>query len=158
MTSGYFLVSSARAGNRSWVAAQLVLMAAIARAGKSGTATSLGRLAGGALLAAGLGLGAASARALGGALTMYPQPRRDGRLVTTGPFARVRHPIYSAGLIAGVGYSLGRGSRPSLALTGALGLFWDRKASREEALLERRYPGYARYRRQTPRRFIPLVY
>lgn len=156
-TSG---VSSPRAGDRSWVAAQLVLMAAVAAAGRSAgkPVTTVERAAAGAVVAAGLGLAVSAGRALGGSLTMFPQPRRGGELVTTGPFALVRHPIYSAGVMACAGYSIARGSRAAFALTGALGVFWDRKARREEALLERRYSAYAAYRRRTPRRFVPFIY
>jgi protein-S-isoprenylcysteine O-methyltransferase Ste14 len=42
--------------------------------------------------------------------------------------------------------------------TALLAVIFDLKARLEEAWLEEQYPGYAGYRNQTPRRFVPGVY
>ena len=61
----------------------------------------------GALLAvAGAGLAVWAARVLGRALTPFPQPAAAGTLVESGPFHRVRHPIYAGGLLFFLGWSL----------------------------------------------------
>ena len=50
------------------------------------------------------------------------------------------------------------GSVVGLLLTAVLVLFVELKSRREEQWLAERYPGYADYRRRTPRRFVPFVY
>ncbi|MBA3413486.1 MAG: isoprenylcysteine carboxylmethyltransferase family protein [Actinobacteria bacterium] len=145
-----------------WVAAQLVLIAGIVLAGwwHVGWPESValpGRILGILLAAAGFAGAFIAFRALGRSMTMLPKPRAGGRLVEHGPYRLVRHPLYGAGLVVFLGYSLGRGSWLALALTGVLAVLWDLKASREEVWLEERYPGYAGYRRRTPRRLLPWL-
>lgn len=72
-------------------------------------------------------------RQLGTSLTPLPEPLPEGALVTSGPYARCRHPLYRAILLVG------------LALAGLLG----GKARREERSLLRLHPAYADYQRQT---------
>jgi protein-S-isoprenylcysteine O-methyltransferase Ste14 len=97
-----------------------------------------------------------SARALARSLTPFPRPREGGELVTEGPYRHARHPIYGGGILLFLGWALF--SRP-LALVGvaALVLLWVGKSSLEERLLAERYPDYERYRRATPRRFVPFI-
>ena len=85
-------------------------------------------------------------RGLGGAkprrsLTPFPKPLGTG-LVTSGPFAIVRHPIYTGGLAFFAGYAL-FASVPALILTAVLGLLWVGKMRVEERLLAAAYDGYA---------------
>lgn len=115
------------------------------------------RWAGVALTALGLVGAVASGRALGPALTPFPKPRRRGELVRTGVYGLVRHPIYSAVLLAAIGWTLARGSAWTLAGTLALAVLFDRKSRREETFLLARHPEYAAYQR-TVRRLIPGVY
>jgi protein-S-isoprenylcysteine O-methyltransferase Ste14 len=98
--------------------------------------------------AAGLVLAVWAARAMGQSLTMFPRPPRDAELVETGPFRRLRHPIYVGGVLFFAGLSLVF-SVYALALTGLLALFWVAKAKREERYLLERFPGYADYKRRT---------
>ena len=58
-----------------------------------------------------------AARSLGRSLTPFPKPLGTG-LVTNGPFAIVRHPIYTGGLAFFAGYALFAGV-PALVLTAA---------------------------------------
>lgn len=95
-------------------------------------------------------------RELGRSFTTFPKPIPAG-LVTSGPFAVVRHPVYSGGLVLFLGYSL-VASIPSLVLTVGLGLLWAAKLGLEERLLVGAYDGYAAYRRRVRWRLIPLVY
>jgi protein-S-isoprenylcysteine O-methyltransferase Ste14 len=97
-----------------------------------------------------------SARALGSSLTPFPRPRARGELITEGPYRHARHPIYGGGILFFLGWALF--SRP-LALLGvaALALLWLGKSRLEERLLAARYPGYERYRQETPRRFVPFI-
>ena len=93
-------------------------------------------------------------RTLDRAATPYPRPREGGRLIDTGPYAYVRHPIYSAGLLFFVGYAFAT-SPAALVPLVALAVLWRNKAALEEELLERRYPGYRDYRARVPGAFIP---
>jgi protein-S-isoprenylcysteine O-methyltransferase Ste14 len=97
-----------------------------------------------------------SARALGSSLTAFPRPKEGGELITRGPYRHARHPIYGGALLFFLGWALF--SAP-LALLGvvALAALWVGKSSLEERLLAARYPEYERYRRETPRRFVPFI-
>lgn len=144
-----------------WVVTQFVLMTLIIAAGllppnwPDGAHTALTAI--GAVLAiAGIGFAVWAARSLGTSLTPFPRPLGTG-LVTGGPFAIVRHPIYTGGLAFFGGYSL-FASIPALLLTGALGLLWVGKIRVEERLLATAYDGYAAYCLRVRRRLIPLLY
>ena len=93
-------------------------------------------------------------RELGHSFTPFPTPRDDGRLVATGPFVYVRHPIYAGGILFAVGFALAT-SPAALVPTVGLALLWTRKAAREEEQLSRRFPEYADYRSRVPGRFLP---
>jgi protein-S-isoprenylcysteine O-methyltransferase Ste14 len=110
-----------------------------------------------ALLAIAGGAFAVSAgRTMGRSLTPFPKPVEAG-LVTHGPFAIVRHPIYTGGLGLFLGYSL-FASIPALALTVALGFLWVGKIQVEERLLAAVYPGYPAYQDRVRRRLVPFLY
>jgi protein-S-isoprenylcysteine O-methyltransferase Ste14 len=106
---------------------------------------------------AGVAVGLAAGRALGGALTPFPRPARSGTLVEHGPYAVVRHPIYSAGLLLFGGVSLVF-SPAALVGTVALALLWAAKSAVEERFLLARYPGYAEYASRVRHRLVPRVY
>ena len=93
-------------------------------------------------------------RTLDRAATPYPRPREGGRLIETGPYAYVRHPIYSAGLLFFLGYALATSSGALVPLA-ALAVLWRNKAALEEELLERHYRGYRDYRARVPGGFLP---
>jgi protein-S-isoprenylcysteine O-methyltransferase Ste14 len=93
-------------------------------------------------------------RTLDGSATPYPRPREGGRLIDTGPYAYIRHPIYSAGLLFFVGYALATSPAAFVPLA-ALAVLWRNKAVLEEELLERHYPGYRDYRERVPGGFVP---
>lgn len=86
-------------------------------------------------------------------LTASPIPKADGQLVTSGLYRFVRHPIYSAILLAAFGVVLDAGYWPQLPIGIMLYLLLNQKASFEEELLLKRYADYAKYRRSTPRFF-----
>jgi protein-S-isoprenylcysteine O-methyltransferase Ste14 len=99
------------------------------------------------VLAAGLAAMLWALGALGTNISVVPQARE---VVTHGPYARVRHPLYAAELFNVVGLCLAStGPWPWLVLV-ALTLFQVLRARREEALLARELPGYAAYRDRTP--------
>ena len=142
-----------------WLLMQMPLMlAAIA------LAPWLGSLAGGAvritaiiMVAAGILLVVWSRATLGRSFTPFPRPVDEGNQVSTGPYRYVRHPIYSAVVLALGGWALLWQSPVAGALAVVLAILFDFKARREEAWLAQAYEGYAEYR-QRVRKFIPLVY
>jgi protein-S-isoprenylcysteine O-methyltransferase Ste14 len=96
-------------------------------------------------------------RALGSGLTPFPKPREEAELVENGPYAVVRHPVYSGGLLVAVGISLAL-SPWALAASGVLAVVWALKASVEERFLRERYPAYGEYCSRTRFRLVPFVY
>jgi len=97
-----------------------------------------------------------AARTLGRSLTPFPKPLPHG-LATTGPFAIVRHPVYTGGIAFFLGYSLWA-TIPALILTVALALVWAGKVRVEERQLRQTYPGYGDYAERVRRRIVPFVY
>ncbi len=143
----------------TWVAAQTALMAAIAASWffPPWIRGTWPQVAGGVMLGAGVMLVASSRVAMGRSFTMWPNPREDGSLVTSGPFHLVRHPTYLGALLCFAGGSLFRGW-VGLGLTGALAILWAAKARVEERYLSARFPGYADYRRRVRHRLVPFLY
>jgi protein-S-isoprenylcysteine O-methyltransferase Ste14 len=85
--------------------------------------------------------------ALGTNISVVPQARE---VVTHGPYARVRHPLYAAELINVVGLCLATTGPGPWAVMVALVTFQVMRARREEELLSRELPGYADYKSRTP--------
>jgi protein-S-isoprenylcysteine O-methyltransferase Ste14 len=95
--------------------------------------------------------------ALGRNLTPFPKPSAKTELVQHGIYALIRHPLYTSVFCAAVGSSFIFQSWPALAVSAALGLFFDAKARHEEHWLRQQFPDYAGYERRV-RRFIPWIY
>ena len=91
---------------------------------------------------------------LGRSLTPLPSPVPHGELHTGGLFGLVRHPIYSGIMALAVGAAALSGNPLTVVAALALIGWFMLKARWEEAQLDARYPGYAAYRRRTPR-FVP---
>jgi len=91
------------------------------------------------LIAAGLLLLIASFRRLGNALTATPVPIEGAGLRTTGVYAWVRHPIYSAVLLMVLGYLIAVGSPLGWGWGVLIVLFFWAKSRWEDRLLESEY-------------------
>jgi len=153
-----------RLGERGggWVVLQFALMAAILVLGVAGpgwpdSARWWLKGVGVLLVFAGAFVAVSAARALGSGLTPFPRPPAGGELVESGPYAVVRHPIYSGAILFATGISLAL-SPWALAATAALTLIWALKARVEELFLAARYPAYTDYCARTRYRLAPFVY
>jgi protein-S-isoprenylcysteine O-methyltransferase Ste14 len=115
--------------------------------------------AGIALMWLGLTLQVWAVQHLGGPLRAVVVVRRDQRLVTTGPYRHVRHPLHTGALLAAAGFGLALGhwtSLLALVLGWVAGLAY--RAHVEDAALREAFgPDYEKYRART-RRLIPLLY
>ena len=146
-----------------WLAGQMVLFSVIAAAGVAGRGTWDGPpravtsgLGIAALLAGGL-LAFRGVVDLRENLTPLPAPVEHGRLVDTGAYSIVRHPIYSGLILAAFGWGLVLAAPAAFVAALVLGVFFDLKSRREEAWLAEKYPGYAAYRSRT-RKLVPGIY
>jgi len=114
-------------------------------------------LCGGGLLLIGIGSGFAGTVSLGKNLTPFPRPAAGVRLVQTGIYRHIRHPLYTAVFCASLGWALVCRSWPALWAALALAPFFDAKARHEERWLRQQFPEYCDYERRA-RRFIPWLY
>ena len=140
-----------------WVVAQLVLFALwLAVVLTSAESASPARaVVGGLMILGAVGIMEAARRALGTNLTPYPQPRSGGTLVSTGIYARVRHPIYTGVVLALGGASALAGSiAAGLVAIGFL-VFFTFKSSVEERAMVINIAGYEQYRKAVRGRFFP---
>tara|TARA_R110001599_G_scaffold64023_1_gene178329 strand:- start:29443 stop:29877 length:435 start_codon:yes stop_codon:yes gene_type:complete len=88
--------------------------------------------------------------------TVFPEPKAGGRLITSGIYGYVRHPMYLAVTLCALGASLFFGLWWKWILTGLLlFLFW-LKICREEKMLLTCYSQYALYKRTT-KAIIPFI-
>jgi protein-S-isoprenylcysteine O-methyltransferase Ste14 len=94
---------------------------------------------------------------LGQNLTPLPHPKDDSQLIQTGTYSVVRHPLYSGITLAALAYAVGQFSLLHLAATLLLLIFFNFKASREEAWLSQKHPDYASYQ-QRVKKLIPWVF
>lgn len=103
------------------------------------SATLLSLVVGVPLMAAGVVLGLAASRRLGSALTPTPVPIAEAGLRTDGVYAYLRHPIYSAILVAALGFTIALGSWWTLAGVVVLAVFFTIKYRWEDRLLAQEY-------------------
>ncbi len=127
--------------------------------GSSDASIALPLALSGCLLAlAGAALVLRSRAELGPAWSFVPKADQSTGLVTTGPYRRVRHPVYLGLALLAMGEALAFGSRPALmiVLFGIVPTFaW--RARAEEKLLSRTFgERYGVYQRQT-KMIIPYL-
>ncbi|HEX2221061.1 MAG TPA: isoprenylcysteine carboxylmethyltransferase family protein [Candidatus Limnocylindria bacterium] len=148
-----------------WVLGQLLLLALVGLLGvrrhdrglrASGARRPLAVI-GAALLFGGALLAGRAVHQLGPSVTPMPRPRPEARLVRTGVYAEIRHPIYAALILLALGWATATASLASGIVAAVLAIWLDAKARREEAWLADRFPDYAGYRATTSR-FLPGVY
>ena len=79
------------------------------------------------------------------------------RIVTQGPYRYIRHPLYLANILQGIGYTVASGSLWVLALSGYGAFKIMRALMKEESCLAKTFPGYEHYQAKTSR-LIPFIY
>jgi protein-S-isoprenylcysteine O-methyltransferase Ste14 len=142
-----------------WVVAQFVLMGLVLGAGWlppgwPGSLSAVLPAFGAVLSLLGAIVAAWSWRTLERSATPFPRPREGGRLIESGPYEYVRHPIYSGGLLFFAGYALATSPAAFVPLA-ALAVLWRNKAALEEDLLAQRYEDYRHYRERVRGAFVP---
>jgi protein-S-isoprenylcysteine O-methyltransferase Ste14 len=83
---------------------------------------------------------------------------QDPKVISTGPYALVRHPMYAAGLVMMLGMPIALGSVWGLPIIAAMIPFLIWRLLDEEEFLAGNLPGYLEYRNKTRYRLIPLVW
>jgi protein-S-isoprenylcysteine O-methyltransferase Ste14 len=86
------------------------------------------------------------------------QSEREQRVVSTGVYAVVRHPMYLGMVLMFTGAPLLFGSRVGLVIAAAITLLLAVRITREERLLAEALDGYEEYRRKVRYRLLPLVW
>jgi protein-S-isoprenylcysteine O-methyltransferase Ste14 len=92
-----------------------------------------------------------------GNFSVYPEIKQQAKLITTGPYQYIRHPMYTSLIVMMIGISLYNYhwiNTLGLAMVFVAVIL---KANTEERLLVHRFPKYPAYQRQT-QRFIPFIY
>ena len=93
-----------------------------------------------------------------GSALVRVQTERGHRVISTGVYGWVRHPMYLGATLMFVGGPLVTGAASGLAAGLALSVLLAVRSLDEEALLSRELPGYAEYRRRVRYRLIPFVW
>jgi protein-S-isoprenylcysteine O-methyltransferase Ste14 len=106
------------------------------------------------LLVAGIIFAICALIVLGRSISLLPQARR---LVTSGPYALVRHPLYLGEMVAIAGIALQHLSVWALPLLVLVWAFQLRRMEYEERVLLQSFPEYADYMARTAR-LLPGVY
>ena len=107
-------------------------------------------------IAPGLVILVISFKSLGRSLTANPVPLDNAKLVETGIYKYVRHPIYTGLLIAMLGSVVQSMAIVKFFVWLALLALLTYKAKFEEGLLAKKYPGYVEYMKRTGR-FVPRL-
>lgn len=91
-------------------------------------------------------------------VSIFPNiSKNNSHLVVIGPYKYVRHPMYTAVILAALSWVLNKPSQITIVLFIFLFLVLVFKSRYEEALLEKHFPNYDEYRQKT-KRFIPFIY
>jgi protein-S-isoprenylcysteine O-methyltransferase Ste14 len=82
----------------------------------------------------------------------------EQRVIDSGPYAIVRHPMYVGGLVMVLGIPLALGSLVGLATFPPFAAVVIGRLLNEEKFLAGNLAGYAAYRKKTPYRLVPRIW
>jgi protein-S-isoprenylcysteine O-methyltransferase Ste14 len=82
----------------------------------------------------------------------------DQKVISTGPYAIVRHPMYASGSLYLFGTPLALGSCWGLVPIAAMMPFLIWRLFDEERFLARNLPGYTEYQKRVRHRLVPFVW
>lgn len=83
---------------------------------------------------------------------------RGHRVISTGPYTYVRHPMYTVAIILLIAFPVALGSRYALLLSAFLTLLLFVRTYLEDRTLHAELDGYAEYANQTPYRLVPGIW
>lgn len=109
------------------------------------------------LIAAGLGFSVWARRHLGRNWSSQVVVKEDHALIRTGPYSRLRHPIYTGLLLAFLGTAVIIGEVRGFLAFVLLLISFAIKSRAEEARMREIFPEYEQYRRETAA-LIPYVF
>lgn len=89
-------------------------------------------------------------------LTIFPTPKNNSNLITSGFYKYSRHPIYSGIILFTFGYSIYLGSVYKLIISLILLIWFYLKSNYEEYKLNEKYKDYKGYHNKTGR-FFPKI-
>lgn len=89
-------------------------------------------------------------------LSAFPSPLADSKLIETGVFKFIRHPIYSGLILAFFGYAIVDDSGYKLLISVGILLWFYFKSLYEEKLLIEKFPEYLEYKKRSGR-FFPWI-
>jgi protein-S-isoprenylcysteine O-methyltransferase Ste14 len=81
----------------------------------------------------------------------------DQKVISTGPYALVRHPMYTGALVMLLGIPISLGSWWGLLVIAAMIPALIGRLIDEEKFLARNLPGYVEYQKKVRYRLIPLI-
>jgi protein-S-isoprenylcysteine O-methyltransferase Ste14 len=90
--------------------------------------------------------------------TIRSQPERGQKVIDTGSYALVRHPMYAAVLLSYLAFPFALGSTAGLWGLPMPVLFLGLRGVYEERLLRRELPGYDDYMKRVRYRLIPFIW
>lgn len=90
-------------------------------------------------------------------LSPFPSPLADSKLIETGVFKFIRHPIYTGLILAFFGYAIVDDSGYKLLISLGLLLWFYFKTLYEERLLIEKFPEYLEYKKRSGR-FFPKIW
>ena len=90
--------------------------------------------------------------------TVRIQEDRNQMVITTGPYAIVRHPMYTGFMISSLGWPLVLGSYWAAIPVLLLDISFIVRTSLEDRTLQEELPGYREYARKTKYRLLPGVW
>lgn len=122
-----------------------------------GIGLDFARLVGVAMVVAAVVIGTWAFVVLGRNATIYPHPVHEATLTDRGPYRLVRHPIYLAVIVGGVGLALASLNTAGVLVALVFIPFFGAKTGFEEDGLVEHVPGYREYRSAIPYRIIPWV-